>query len=226
MEAFLNLEKRELGVETSGLESSFFALHDSWRGIPRIWICEDGIKVLPDNVRKGCLHHEAAHTVLHGSLEYYIFTLPRELLELVSKGKISMQNATSLLYIASVTVKDYEVTRYLYRNGFVKDQVAYVKYLLKHSQSDAELWETAKKNRISRLLFLTSILKNIYCATPLLEDEEYGKEVENSIVESVNYLSQTLIGKILRMTKVASKFSDDTRENLNLLIREVIKEFT
>ncbi|MFB0504281.1 MAG: hypothetical protein ACETWE_10645, partial [Candidatus Bathyarchaeia archaeon] len=36
MNAFLSEEKRKLGIKTSAFEASFFAVHDAWRGTPRI----------------------------------------------------------------------------------------------------------------------------------------------------------------------------------------------
>lgn len=52
----------------------------------------------------------------------------------------------TLLYLISIAVKDYEVTKFLYDKGFVKDQVAYAKWVLKPSEEDMLSWEIASAN--------------------------------------------------------------------------------
>lgn len=168
MNAFLTEEKRSLGIGTSAFESSFFAVHDAWRGTPRIMVAHDKILALPGLVSVGGLHHEVAHTVLHGSLEYYSFSVPTSLLRLERVGKIPRQMMRDILYLVSIAVKDCEVTRLLYEKGFVEDQVAYNRHFLEPSEEDHEAWDIAKENKTVRILFLVSILKTVFCAVPLL----------------------------------------------------------
>jgi hypothetical protein len=66
MNAFLVEEKRKLGIAMSAFEASFFAVHDAWRGTPRIMVAYDRMLTLPELVRVGSLQHEVAHTILHG----------------------------------------------------------------------------------------------------------------------------------------------------------------
>lgn len=76
MSAFINDEKAKLGIKTSAFEEDFLAVHDAWHGTPRIMIGRNKMSQVPELVGFGALHHEVAHTVLHGSLEYYVFPAP------------------------------------------------------------------------------------------------------------------------------------------------------
>jgi hypothetical protein len=227
MNAFMNDEKRKLGIETSALEESFLALHDAWHGTPRIMVACDKITHVPELVWIGVLRHEVAHTVLHGSLEYYSFPMPTCLLELKRKGAVSRQIARDLVYLASIAVKDYEVTRLLHEKGFVEDQLAYNEYYLKPSEEELEAWKLAQNNKTARLLFLISVLKAACCAAPLLKDEKYGEEILKTMTGSTNFLPKECSAQLLKTLWAASKFGADTHENVNRFVKEIIdKLFT
>lgn len=221
MNAYVGREKSRLGIGTSGLDSSFFALHDAWRGIPRIIAAQDRVSELPRPVILGILHHEAAHTILHGSLEFYAFSLPRSMLELERKGVVSKQLSRELLYLASLAAKDYEVTRLLLEKSYVKDQVAYNRYLLKTSEDEEEIWLSIDGNKQARTLYLVSLLKPALCAAPLLENDMCRNEVSECITQSLSHLPEYWRRHISRIIGVASRFREDTHENVALLMSEI-----
>jgi hypothetical protein len=221
MIAFMNEEKRRLGVETSAFEENYLAVHDAWHGTPRIMIAHDKFSEVPKLVGTGALHHEAAHTVLHGYLEYYSFPIPMLLLKLERDNIISRQTMKDLVYLASVAVKDYEVTRLLYENGYVNDQVAYSEYYLEPSEEDLEAWKLAEKSKTNTLLFLVSIIKTACCAAPLLEDEKYGEEILRAVNRSMSFLPPGLSARLLRLIKAASEFGKNTHENVDRFIKEI-----
>jgi len=224
MNAFMSEEKRRLGISTSAFEVSFFALHDAWRGTPRIMIACDKMSSLPKLVGIGGLHHELAHTVLHGSPEYYLFAVPIFVLRLETDGVISRQIMGDLLYLASVAVKDYEVTRLLYGKGFVRDQVAYNRYFLKPSEEDQEAWKIAEGNKTARILVLVSLLKTAFCAAPLLEDQRYGTEMSRSIYKSMSYLPADLSMRLLKILGLSSMFGESTQRNMDLLMEKIVHD--
>jgi hypothetical protein len=224
MNAFMNDEKRKLGIETSAFEESFLAVHDAWHGTPRIMVAYDKMFHVPKSVGIGVLRHEAAHTALHGSLEYYSFSIPMCLIELERNGVISRQVMRDLVYLASVAVKDYEVTRLLYEKGYVKDQVAYNEYCLKPSEEELEAWKLAEKNKIAMLLFLVSALKTACCAAPLLKDERYGEEILKIITEGMDFLPTELSARLLKMLDAASKFGGNTHVNVDRFMKVIIDE--
>ena len=222
MSAFMNDEKRKLGIKTSAFEESFLAVHDAWHGTPRIMVAYDKMFRVPELVGIGGLRHEVAHTVLHGSLEYYSFPMPMFLLELERNAVISRQIIRDLVYLASIAVKDYEVTRLLCERGYVEDQVAYSEYYLQPSEEELEAWKLAEKNRTARLIFLVSVLKTACCAAPLLNDEIYGEEILKNITRSMYFLPAELFVRLLKILEEASKFGRNTHENVDRFIKEII----
>jgi hypothetical protein len=224
MNAFMNYEKRKLGIETSAFEESFLAVHDAWQGTPRIMVAYDKMIHVPKLVGIGALRHEAAHTALHGSLEYYSFSTPMFLIELGRNRVISRQVIRDLVYLASIAVKDYEVTRLLCEKGYVIDQVAYNEYYLKPSEEELEAWKLAEKNKTAILLFLVSALKTACCAAPLLKDERYGEEILKTVTGSLNFLPPELSARLLKTLEAASKFGGNTHENVDRFMKEIIDE--
>ncbi len=103
METFLRQEARRLGVV---VDASFPVVHEAWTGVPRIHVVPRELRQL-GNVGKAFLVHEAFHSILHGSLEYYVVTLP-------SKEEVSWLAA----YIAATSIKDLEVHMHMKRYGF------------------------------------------------------------------------------------------------------------
>ena len=224
MNAFMNEEKRKLGIETSAFDESFLAVHDAWHGTPRIMVAYDKMLHVPKLVRIGVLRHEVAHTALHGSLQYYSFFTPMFLLELERNRVMSRQVTRDLVYLASIAVKDYEVTRLLYEKGYVKDQVAYNEYCLKASEEELEAWKLAEKNKTAALIFLVAALKTACCAAPLLKDERYGEEILKGITGSLNFLPTELSTKLLKTLEATSKFGGDTHENADRFMKEIIDQ--
>jgi len=88
MNAFMNDEKKKLGIETSAFEESFLAAHDAWRGTPRIMMAYDRMFHLPNLVRIGSLRHEVAHSVIMVPLNTIRF--PCQYPYLNWKGKASL----------------------------------------------------------------------------------------------------------------------------------------
>ncbi len=224
LNAFVNDEKRKLGIGTSAFEESFLAVHDAWRGTPRIMVARDKMSEAPRLVRMGGLRHEVAHTVLHGSIEYYSFPTPMSLVELGRRGVVSTQITKDFVYLASIAVKDYEATRLLYENGYVDDQVAYCKYYLKPSEEELGIWRLSEKIKTARLLFLVSILKVACCAAPLVKDERYGEEISQAIIESMHFLPEEFSARLLKILEATSKFGNNTHENVERFMKKIVDE--
>ena len=74
---FLQKEKKELGIGTSG-DEAFICSHDAWRGYSRLSVCLERLNTLSPIARLGALRHEVAHSVLHGGPEYYTVRIPAD----------------------------------------------------------------------------------------------------------------------------------------------------
>ncbi len=216
VEAFLAREYKQAGVVSAPLNALFFAMHDAWRGTPRIILCLERMKELPRLVRLGGIRHEVGHSVLHGGLQYYLIPLPPILLKLGDRFNLSQEYMTNILYLISIAVKDYEVSRLLYGRGYINDQVAYAKHSLKVSESDILSWKMSRGNPPAEILCLVSCLKSLSSAVALLDDEKFGKEMRQHLTESIYYIPRkyrSLLFKII--FEGFPSLGTDTLNNIN-----------
>jgi len=219
IDAFFAKECREVGVASAPFDELFFAMHDAWRGIPRITLCLEKMEKLPKLVKMGGIHHEVGHSILHGDLRYYLLSFPPELLKIADWLNLSFEYMTNLLYLVSIAVKDYEVTRLLHQRGYVEDQVAYAKHLLKVSEDDILSWEISQGKPPAEALCLISCLKAAGCAAPLLVDKKFGEEVRQYLMESLSYLPPDRSALLLKVIEGGfSSLGTDTLDNVDRMI--------
>ena len=219
VEGFYSRERAALGVTSESFGEWFFARHDAWRGTPRITLCLQHTEELPELVRVGALRHEVGHSVLHGSWEYYMFSMPQPIIEASERFKLPRGFSQNLLYLISIAVKDFEVTRFLSEKGYVEDQVAYSEHVLKSSEEDLAAWRIAEGNPSGMALCLAGRLKDAACTIALLP-----RLGESSVIESIkdefSYMPDRILGKMLRVVKeFAQTMVGDTFENVNAATR-------
>jgi len=125
------------------------------------------------------------------------------------------------LYLVSIAVKDYEVTRLLYQRGYVEDQVAYVKYLLAVSEDDILSWKLSRGKPPAEALCLISYLKAAGCAAPLLVNKKFGEEIKQCLRGSLSYLGAD--HSILLLDVIEGGFSSlrtDTLDNIDRMVHK------
>lgn len=214
-DAFLSKEASDAGVVSAPFGELFFATHDAWRGTPRIILCLEKMQRLPELVQVGGIRHEVGHSVLHGSIEYYLLSLPPALLELVDRLGLLTEYAMNLLYLISIAVKDYEVTRLLHQRGYLKDQMAYAKHLLTVSEGDTLSWEASRGKPLAEILCLTSCLKALGCAAPLLTDKACREEIKCRLKENLAYLPADYSSLLLNViSEDFLRLGTDTLDNI------------
>jgi len=219
--AFFAKECREVGVVSTSFDELFFAMHDAWRGIPRITLCLEKMEKLPRLVKVGGVRHEVGHSVLHGNLRYYLLSFPPELLKIVDQFNLPFEYVTNLLYLISIAVKDYEVTRLLHQRGYVEDQVAYAEHLLKVSEDDILSWEISRGKPPAEALCIISCLKAAGCAAPLLADKKFGEEVKQCLMESLLYLPPDRSALLLKVIEDGfSSLGTDTLDNVDRMAQK------
>lgn len=228
VEAFLAEESRRVGVASSSFSELFFSMHDAWTGIPRIMVCLEKMKELPILAQEGGMHHEVGHSVLHGSLNYYMFTIPPALLVLSRCFNLSRQYVTNMSYLMAIAVKDYEVSRLLHSHGYLKDQLAFAKHMLTPSEGDRASWKMASVRSDAKALCLASYLKLIGYATPFLADEDSEKEIYSYIKECLSFLPEKHSRELVEETpKFFQQLELDTMNNIDrftqLAIEKVIR---
>ena len=221
--AFLESEKTELGITTLG-DDAFICSHDAWRGTPRLLICTERLFTLPTMARLGALRHEAAHTVLHGALAYYVFRIPPDCLELAQAKSIDLTILQQVLYYCAIAVKDFEVTRLLLHQGYRECQVAFAGEQFLPSEEDKLAWLLARHHMQARLLFFTAQLKILFPGWPL---EAAGLMPLQRYADSMlNYMEPEERNQLIDVaTGIAKQLGEDTHNNVRLTLKQVLQEF-
>lgn len=215
----------DLHIVERGAGETFFATHDALSGKPTITVFVDKFLQIPQLVGIAGIRRQAAHSVSHGSLEYYLIKVPTSLISAVKQYELSQGCLSSLLYSVGMAAKEYEVTRLLYGKNFIEDQVAYAKYVLEPSVEEVLAWEIARRNKLEKVLYLASIIRDVSCAVPLIQDEQFGDDVRDCIGEK---LAHTVPGCQSRIQKIIYEglllLDADTFGNINRISRLVVDE--
>lgn len=216
MKGFYSREREAVGVVTEDFGDSFLARHDAWRGTPRIAVCLETMEGVPRLVQIGSLRHEVGHSILHGSIEYYIFPITKKLMETSREFNLPRGYLFNLTYLISVAVKDFEVTKLLLEGGYVKDQVAYSRYLLKPSKDDLAAWQLSEGNPASMALCLAGRLKDLACLIalrPTLGDQPTVEMMKGGLF----YFPREILERMLKFAgKLPRTMVGDTFQNFNI----------
>ncbi len=224
LNAFLSRERSMVGVVSAPFDESFFATHDAWRGTSRIMVCLERMDDLPELVRVGILRHEAGHSVLHGSLEYYIFSTPQPLAEALDKFAFTKNFSFDLLYLISTAVKDFEVTRLLLDKAYFDDQVAYSRFLLSTTKEDLTVWQIAEGNPLGMALCLVGRLKELACAAALFSRVEES-EIISWVKAELSYLPEKILVNLLKvMLKFPKATTSDTSKNVEEATKILVED--
>jgi len=157
-QAFSRNEKEALGVVT-GDETEFLATHDAWRGYPRIHICQERLMGIPSSVIQGVIHHEIAHALNHGTLEFYTFTFSKGLQEAARTCGMDMSLLQQCVYFLSVAIKDREVVQWLAQIGLGLSQVALLRHLLSETEEERRTWEMVRDSGPLKKIALAAFVK-------------------------------------------------------------------
>lgn len=221
MEAYSKLQQDSIGVYSTGFETGFIASHEAWTGIPRILVCFDRLKKLEPIMKKAILRHEAAHSVLHGSPEYYIFQIPRSLSKTAENFDLPREFLLEMLYLISIAVKDYEVTKLLTENGYVDDQIAYSSYFIKPGKDDLQAWKMSEGDFRKELLCLLSRLKDLTCFITAHGNQNIGYSI---IEKHFNYFPRNQSVTLYSIAQTLTKMDNyDTFTKVELVTDLIVE---
>jgi len=198
----LEIEARDLGIVAIG---DFITLHEAWRGYPRIHISLEELINTPRDIVKTLLIHEAAHSVLHGSLQYYILSITdRELLV-----RMDREELLKAMYMVSTAVKDLEVAHYLVNINLLNECITYSKYTINQLKS-------MECNH--DLLTLAQISKLLASLVPL------SKALRSEILEEYIVSKPKCKDIINRLLEILERAKSMSSKDLSLKVSFVLKE--
>ena len=205
--------------------SGFFACHDALNGRPTINVYLDRVSGLPWDVIVGGVRRQAAHSILHGSPEYYKIRFPAELIKAMHDYGLTENAATQILYGAAMAAKEYAVTKFLIEAGFVEDQIAYARYMLEPTAEELQAWEIAKSNPFAKTIYLVMTVRDISCAIPLLTDSKFTNEIGYCLEKRIEHLPEKEKAAIRKIVnEINQKFSEDTFRNINYFVNAIIED--
>jgi hypothetical protein len=229
MRALLKEDKLRLGITTSG-DEEFICSHDAWRGYPRVICCLEKLAKLNKLARLGAIRHEAAHSALHGSLEYYIFRIPDDCRHTAAIKGLDSTVLDQALYYVSVAVKDFEVTKFLVQHDFINCQFTFALEWLRPSEQDKSTWKLAQTNRQAKFIYLTTLLKPTLFAHPLLAlprskkiSLEHQVQLARRVEELLEHLGSAEQNKLLQVTNmIVEDATEDTHRNVDSALRQAM----
>ncbi|MFQ5770779.1 MAG: hypothetical protein ACE5HX_09595 [bacterium] len=198
LQAFFRKEKEALGISSQG-ETEFIAIHEAWREYPRIHICYERIKNLPETVVRGAVQHELAHAILHGKSEFYTFRFSRQLINAGEALGLDMQLLQQCIYLLSIALKDGEVVRRLVETGFHSGQIALLEHMLADTNSERELWDAIRKLPQQRKIAVASFMKTLLPIVTLAAvKNNSGQRLQQRWENVYNWLSEAKRREMIR----------------------------
>ena len=192
LQSFYQKEKQELGIVT-GEDTDFLATHEAWRGKPRIHICQERVKDVPDIVVRSVLHHEISHALLHGTPEFYTFRYSTKLQEAGQNCGLDLAHLQQCVYLLSIAIKDYDVVTWLTEIGLGVGQLHLLKHMITDTEDERRIWEVVCANAVPRKLALAFFLKTLLPIEALVALSVEGAEtIKNKWQEAYNWLSVTI----------------------------------
>lgn len=226
---YLRQERFRSGViEDESLDG--VCLYDALKGYPRISISLEHLQQYSKQARPGILRHQAAHSVLHGSMEYRIFRIPDDCKQVSSIKGIEIAVLEDVLKKLSVAVKDCEASKFLVNQNFINCQVAFVLEWIQTLQVIAP-GKPPKFDRQSKFLYQISLLRPILLAHPLISVPKSRKiELEKQI--TLGSRLEELIGVALQpqeqnrliqiSNQIAEGLTEDTHRNVDFALHQVL----
>lgn len=229
MRALLKEDRLRLGMSGSG-DDDFICSHDAWRGYPRIICSLDRLTRLNKLGRLGAIRREAAHSVLHNSMEYYIFRIPDECRHTATIKALDPPVLDQVLYHVSVAVKDFEVTKLLVQHNFIDCQFALALEWIKPSEEDKATWKQVQTNREAKFIYLAALLRPLLFVHPLLAlprtkniSLENQVQLARRVEEMLEHLGGTEQNRLLQVTNIiAEQATEDTHKNVDIAMCQAI----
>jgi hypothetical protein len=208
LQSFYQQEKQELGIVT-GEETDFLATHEAWRGHPRIHICQERVKDVPDVVLQSVLHHEISHAFHHGTPEFYTFRYSTKLQEAGYKCGLDLALLQQCVYMLSVAIKDYDVVTWLTDIGLGFGQLHLLEYVISDTEDERRIWEVVCANSAQRKLALALFLKTLLpIETLVLLRVERAEIIKNQWKEAYRWLPETIQEGLVGFTHCTMAYGD------------------
>jgi hypothetical protein len=228
---FISEEKFRMNININVNEDDDpVCYHDAWYGYPRIMVNEERLSELSKIARSGALRHEAAHSVLHGSLEYHIFRISDECHQIALIKGIDRPVLETAMHYLSSAIKDCEATKFLIEFGFIDCQAAFALEWLQPPSEDKILSLPDITDRQARFIYHVALLKPILFAHPLLalpKKKKIALERQVLLGRKIEEFAENLKGpgqnRLLQVAAmIADNLTQDTHKNVDSALHQAM----
>jgi len=208
LQSFYQKEKQELGIVT-GEDTDFLATHEAWRGDPRIHICQERVKDVPDVVIQSVLHHEVSHALHHGTPEFYTFRYSTKLQDAGRICGLDLALLQQCVYLLSIAIKDYDVVTWLTDIGLGFGQLHLLEYMISDTEDERRIWEVVCANPAPRKLALAFFLKTLLPIEALVSlSVKRAEIIKNQWREAYGWLSETIQERLVGFAHNTMAYKD------------------
>lgn len=230
LNSFLREEKFKLGLSFNTIDDASACTHEVLRGYPRLLLCRERLFKYGKQARAGALRHEAAHTVLHGALEYNIYQIPEDCRHTAMVKGIDNEKLDEVFFQLSLGVKDFEATRLLIQHDFINCQFAYAMEWIKPTEDDKTAWAISRSNRQTRFVYESALMRPILFTDPLLSLPKSKKvpadlQIQLSVrmEQTIAMLGEAEENKVLKVAgAIIETLGDDTHKNIDAAFHQLI----
>ena len=207
----------------TGEETEFLATHDAWRGYPRVHICQERLTGVPNSVIQGVIHHEIAHALNHGTLEFYTFTFSKGLQEAARSHGMDMSLLQQCVYFLSVAIKDREVVQWLAQIGLGFSQVVLLRHLISETEEERQVWEVVRDSGPLEKIALAAFLKVLLPVETLTTTQtEEAQNLRREWDEAYGWLAEkereSLLNLAYRLMDLEGKTFQEKLERATFLL--------
>ena len=180
--------------------------------------------------RQGIIRHQAAHSALHGSLEFRIFKIPEESRQIAMVKNIDNLTLENAIHKLSLAIKDFEATRLLAEHNYVNCQLAFALEWIQPAMKIGPQQRPIRVDRQEKFLNQIALLKPILFSQPLMQlpkSKKIGLEMQvmlgRRIEEIVEELPENDQARLLQVSsRIAEGISVDTHDNVDNALRHAI----
>lgn len=226
---YLRQEKFNQGIIEDEVYDDI-CLYDNLRGFPRITISMEKLSQFKKQARQGIIRHQAAHSALHGSLEYRIFKIPDECRQIAMVKNIDNLTLENAIYKLSLAIKDCEATKLLVEHGYVNCQLALALEWIQPTNGIGSPQKVAQIDRQEKFINQIALLKPILFAHPLIsipKSRKIALELQvmlgRRIEEVVEVLRENEQSRLLQVSsQIADDITKDTHNNVDTALRHAM----
>lgn len=207
---FYQRERKELGIIT-GEETDFFATHEAWRGYPRIHLCQERLRGIPDAVTQGAIQHEMAHALHHCSPEYYTFLFSNDLQDKARSIGFDLTTLQKCVYLLSVAIKDRDVVQWLAEIELSSGQLSLLQYLIADVEEERQVWELVGDSPVLKRVVIAALLKTLIpIETLVLAGIELAQALKDQWNEAYGWLPESERRHLIELARNILNVEADT----------------